>query len=489
MGWLTNISRSRTVGDVTPKATTRAAIYCRISRDPGHDELGVKRQQADCAALCDRFGWSVAEVFVDDDRSVYSGKRRPQYERMMQAVKDRMVTAIVAWHPDRLTRHPRELEDLIDLLEATRAKIATVQSGEYDLATASGRMTARVVGAVARHESEHKSARLRRKHLELAEAGKLSGGGGQRDAIHRPFGYDVDRVHVVVHEAKIIRDLARRVLAGETLRGVTADLNRRGVPTVNGAPWSTVVVRRMLVAPRWAGLREHRDLAQPVKAVWPAIIEAESHRRLVALLTEPTRLLNRSPRRYMLTGIATCSLCGAKLVARPRGDKRRCYVCATGPNFHGCGKIRVLAEPLEAVIVEAVIRRLDTPELAATIQAGASSDEHDLLDRAADIDTRLAELGEMWAAGEIDRAGWTAARRRLEADRDALGARVRADTGVRALQANLDHPGGLRAAWADLGFDRQRAIVEAVIEAVVIAPAVKGRNKFDPDRVDVTWRA
>jgi site-specific DNA recombinase len=48
-----------------------------------------------------------------------------------------------------------------------------------DLSTPSGRMVARQLGAVARYESEHKSERQRRKHQELAEASKSSGGGAR----------------------------------------------------------------------------------------------------------------------------------------------------------------------------------------------------------------------------------------------------------------------------------------------------------------------
>ena len=62
--------------------------------------------------------------------------------------------------PRPLHPSPARLEDLVDLLERTKVKVLTVGAGEYDLATATGRMSARVVGAVARHESEHKSERV-----------------------------------------------------------------------------------------------------------------------------------------------------------------------------------------------------------------------------------------------------------------------------------------------------------------------------------------
>src|SRR5262245_50374036 len=150
---------------------TSAAIYCRISDDRDGRGLGVARQEADCRRLADEKGWQIVEVFTDNDTSAYSGKRRPGYERLVERVRAGEVKAVVAWHPDRLHRSPKELETFIDVVAAAKAKVVTVTAGAYDLATPSGRMTARVVGAVARHESEHKSERIRRKHRELAEHG------------------------------------------------------------------------------------------------------------------------------------------------------------------------------------------------------------------------------------------------------------------------------------------------------------------------------
>src|SRR5205823_6092011 len=98
----------------------RTAIYCRISRDTAAEALGVNRQESDCRAFCKRNGWTVAEVFVDNDISAYSGRRRPGYEAMLDALKNSEAQALVVWHPDRLHRSPIELERFIDLVEVTR---------------------------------------------------------------------------------------------------------------------------------------------------------------------------------------------------------------------------------------------------------------------------------------------------------------------------------------------------------------------------------
>jgi DNA invertase Pin-like site-specific DNA recombinase len=92
------------------KAVT-AAIYARISSDQDGTGLGVARQVKECRALAESRGWTVVEEFVDNDISAYSGKTRPQYQRMLTAMRDGRVTAVIVYHLDRLTRRPKELEE------------------------------------------------------------------------------------------------------------------------------------------------------------------------------------------------------------------------------------------------------------------------------------------------------------------------------------------------------------------------------------------
>jgi hypothetical protein len=57
-----------------------------------------------------------------------------------------------------------------------------------------------------------------------------------------------------------------------------------------------------------------------------------------------------------------------------------------------------------------------------------------------------------------------------------------------ALDGFVGHAERLRKLWPELPLDRQRAIIGAVMDHAVIGPAVRGRNWFDPDRVDPIWR-
>src|SRR5206468_8223768 len=100
------------------------------------------------------------------------------------------------------------------------------------------------------------------------------------------------------------------------------------------------------------------------KAEWPGIVTPRQTQQLQAKLGDPDRRTNRASRRYLLTRLLRCSHCKGNLVARPRDDASRRYVCASGPGFGGCGKTTVIADPVERFIAEAVLHRLETPRLS-----------------------------------------------------------------------------------------------------------------------------
>jgi DNA invertase Pin-like site-specific DNA recombinase len=210
----------------------RAALYARISRDVTGEGLGVERQLADCRQLAAERGWVIAEEYVDNDISAYSGKHRPAYKRMLEDIAAGQRDAVIVYNIDRLTRRPIELEQFTQACEAAGVRKLIAATGDIDLGNDDGMLMARMLAAFAAKESGRKSARLKRKALELAEAGKPNGG-------NRPFGYSAGQMEVVESEAAVIRELAQRYLAGESLGSLTEWARSQGVPTVNGAQWLT----------------------------------------------------------------------------------------------------------------------------------------------------------------------------------------------------------------------------------------------------------
>jgi site-specific DNA recombinase len=106
-----------------------ASIYARISSDQDGTALGVTRQLADCRELAARLGWTVAEEYVDNDLSAFSGKRRPAYEQMVADIADGHRDAVLVYHVDRLTRRPIELEQFVDTVTAAKVRHVRFVSG------------------------------------------------------------------------------------------------------------------------------------------------------------------------------------------------------------------------------------------------------------------------------------------------------------------------------------------------------------------------
>jgi hypothetical protein len=78
------------------------------------------------------------------------------------------------------------------------------------------------------------------------------------------------------------------VLRGESLRSIAMDWNERGVKTVGGGMWQGSMIRRVLMSPRIAGLKDHRGEIVG-EATWPAIIDRATHdRQLVQSIIDET---------------------------------------------------------------------------------------------------------------------------------------------------------------------------------------------------------
>jgi len=464
----------------------RAAIYARISDDRAGTGLGVQRQLEDCRALAEREGWPVGGEYVDNDVSAFAGKPRPRWDALVAELRAGRIDVVVAWAADRLYRRVLDLEAIIDLLEATGVRVATVTSGTVDLATPEGRAMARVGVAIASAESERKSIRGRRKALELAESGNYGGG-------MRAYGYEPDGVTVRPAEAEVVAEGTRRVLAGEPLRSIVRDLEARGVRSSTGKPWTHGSFRRTLVRWRNAGVREYKG--EPVgDAVWPRLVDRADLERVRAILLDPSRRPPRVPVSYSLRGVALCGRCGAKLIAHPRGAGSRAYACpsaAGNGSGNGCGKLSVSAVPAEAEVYARVGARLAGDGLTDALARIADSDQGAATAAAdlVDVRRRLEELSaDYYEHGMLGRAEFLARRQRMDERVAALEAAA-VPTSPAGVLAELPRSAdGIAAELERRDVSWTRTVLGAVLERVTVNPAAPG-GAFNPSRIVCEWRA
>jgi site-specific DNA recombinase len=343
-----------------PMLVVRAAIYCRISRDWEGEGKGVDRQLTDCLEIASRRRWTVVGRYIDNDigASRYSKKRnREEYRRLLADIEAGNIDAVVIWMEDRLQRQVIELAEFLKVCDTVGLTRIASAGGEFDLSDPDQRTMLYIKAAIAEAEIEKMSKRMRRRNQEAAEHGERAHGG------KRPFGeawhgkQQVSEEHAAGERA-LIHEAAQRIIAGDSLRGIVTDWQRRGITTQFGKPWHNVNLRRMLLSPRLIGMRQHNGVLYP--GDWEPILEREHWEALCATLQDPARYKYERGGlpKHLLSGMAFCGLCGTRLTVRIRYGNRR-YYCPTTPPLGGCGRIQRVAEPLEHLITETVFEAVE----------------------------------------------------------------------------------------------------------------------------------
>jgi site-specific DNA recombinase len=470
----------------------RAAIYIRISR-ARRELLDAQRQEPPCRAFCAAQGWTVVEVYIDDNRSAWKqGIRRDAFERMLADVRAGLIDAIVTWQADRLLRTVEDASAIVAIAKQYETIIANV-GGTIDLSTANGRKRFYDAAVGAEYESDLKSERLKLKHAELAAEGKWEGG-------MRSFGYDLEpypdlasgrvkyRLVPSPTEAPALEAAAKEVIAGRSHTAIAKQWNAQGITTTAGRPMSPQKVRELLLSPKTAGLR-YVD-GRPVTAEWPGIITPEQHQELRAILG-PTRRERAgtglpTARTYLLGGLVRCGKCGHRLTAKRAGNKRR-YYCDT--RLGGCGGLLRVAEPMERWVVWQLLQEMPARLLEAARRAPEEWETLGrLLTQRQTMENRLEGLADFLTDETLTKTEYLRQMKRIQvrlADLDAQIASVRAAAPRRRLRgATLQE---LWDEWELLDLDEQRAVLADHIDHITVAPVGRGK-RFDPDAITIHWK-
>jgi hypothetical protein len=392
---------------------------------------------------------------------------------------------VLTWHTDRLHRSPIELEHFIAICEPRGIPTHCVKAGALDLATPSGRLVARQLGAVARYEVDHAVERQKRAKLQAARAGRWRGG-------RRPFGWEADGVTVVPSEAAVIQDAAARVLAGESLNSLARELTKAGHRTSTGAAWTSLNLRDVLMRARNIGMVEHRG-ELIAEAVWPGILDVEVGTALRELLGDRSRLTAaRSAELVWLgSGLYRCGVCGdgttVKSAASTGGGShigRPSYRCRAG------GHLTRVAEPVDDFVSGIVIARLSRPDAELLLHHPTQEDTGALRTRAVAMRTRLDELAGLYADGAVSGSQLAEGTRKLRAALADVESRMASAVAGSPL-AGFAGAEDVAAAWRHASVSRRKAIVNTLM-TVTLNKAPRGRRPgghyFDVDSVHVEWK-
>lgn len=439
----------------------------------------VARQAADARDCAEAHELGPLTHITDEgfSASKFATREREGWKELLALINAGRVSVVLVWILDRIIRQTRDLDDLLDACRENGTTILQTSTGTaVNPDDPDSVAMAKIAGVLAETEVAKMSKRQRRKHEQLAKDGQFHGG-------RRRFGYEPAMHAIRESEAVYVRELADRLLAGESLNGITKDWNARGIFTISGKPWRAPNLRAMILGAHHAGLRTHQG-AVSGEAAWEAILPVEKWEAVRSILTDPARGLGHSlTRKYMLTGVGECGVCGLPVRGRMAvsGKKRYAvYICESTGHVH---RPVELVDPIINAIVGDWLAGADTDGSLFSTDEGEAAKA--LTAEATKRRTRREKLAQEYGLGEIDKATHHSAvdaiDARLREITDALGDIARTPAVLDGLVGEPE----ARERFAALPLERRRAVLAAMPATIVLEPAARRGAPFDPATVTV----
>ncbi|WP_432886782.1 recombinase family protein [Kribbella sp. CA-245084] len=501
------------------------ALYCRISKDRNGKTEGVKAQEKwgrEYAATA--WPGQAVEVFKDNNISAANGDHRPEFERFREWVAAGRVAHVWAVEQSRLER--REVGWFVLAAELDAAGITELHTNRDGIVRVRDEV-AGIKAVLNAGEVRKLKKRVTDRLAEVAASGRPPGGTvfGYR---HTKDAEDNKTLEIIPEQADAIRWAADQVLAGWSLTNIAAELRARGLTGSHGGRIGVSAVRSMTTNPAVSGLRVYRGrVVGP--GVWEPILD-EQIRRAVKAKLDVDRVVRRKDggtyavgaqhrghakgRKYELTGLAHCGVCGAPLVGTLKQRKKtktgkvtstpyllctpgRQWTDENGVRRNGRGCIGIALEPTSRFVVDQLFAELDKPEFLEKVAADNHADRRQRIAAALEaVERKREELAHFWnlPAGHPDAlttAEWQTARRAQNEREEELKAELRA---VPPPVVNVDIA-KVRATWPPTPEDRGRdgrmtldecrEFLRLFIDTVAVHRAAPGTREFDGGRVEI----
>ena len=194
--------------------------------------------------MCEYKGYEVYDVYEERGISAKTGNYRPEFERLLQDVRDKKVNTIVVLKLDRLTRSVSDWEKILTFLEENDAYLDCAND-EINTTNANGKMISRILTSVSQQEIERTSERTK-----IGLAGAIKVGHIPHQA---PLGYKHENKKLVVDYAT--KDVVIRIFnmyhGGLSYKKISNILNEEKV--LDKTNWRDSTILNLLENPIYKG--------------------------------------------------------------------------------------------------------------------------------------------------------------------------------------------------------------------------------------------
>ena len=470
--------------------------YIRVSKER-EDGVSPEQQREKIKLQAKLLNLEVIHIYEDLDLSGRSADR-PQFQEMIQRVRQGGIATILVYKIDRLARNVHDFHRYMSVLDSHGCSLISI-SQNFDTGSPTGRLLRNILVDFAQFESEMIGERIKDSKVANARRGRWNGG-------NCPFGYKVVDKQLIPHEteALIVKEMFDLALKGKGALALCKWLNEQNIQprrgTVYGSVWREHTVRHMLANRKYTGQMEHAG--QIYEGCHDGIIDQVTF-DAVQEITERRRHIPKRHRNspHLLGGMLWCSHCNHHSIqSRYNGrNKVRRYVCYTKKlkGVDSCPTKNIDAEGLEAAVVDYVLNigkdRIDMArkqaEHAFCVRTSAHRDNRLAIEaEVKKLERTMKRLfSDYYDEGIITREQFTSKNMELVNRHQVLSGQLAsidqaaADGGMITVNFDnlVDAFANLRSVWADLTEEEKRSALQSVIRRVIIYEECAEINFFD----------
>ena len=339
----------------------KAGIYCRVSTDVQEREgTSLQTQLEHCFEYCKGKGYEVAHEFSE----AFSGLslERPQLDRLRELVRGRGIDVIVCYSIDRLSRSPTHGVIITEELEKHNVALQCVT--EPTDGSDIGKLITYIRGFASKLEAERTRERTLRGKAACVKQGRLPVGTGigiygylwNKETKHR---------NVSEFEARVVREIFKRVAQGDSLLSVAKALNDNCIPSKGKKLWHTLTIRRMIRNRAYIGQTYYKGSLLP--DVSPAVVGEDVFNAANQQLDKPKLRTGKAKNEYLLRNHIFCAICGRPMVGHCLNRKYLYYQCSNARPYENqqsrCPARYVRAKETEAQVWANVKEVLSNPDI------------------------------------------------------------------------------------------------------------------------------
>jgi len=460
--------------------------YLRVSDDKQGTSGSIEQQLDELGEDADDREWTLGDPYADDgiSASEYGVKVRGDFARLIADLESGAFGATIlgVWEVSRFSRQLEEWQPALKAMAAARVRVWVSDDRLYDPANRIDRNSLLRSALDAEDESHRTSRRVLRDVRKGAKDGRAHGWvpwGYRR--VYDPITRKLVRQEIVEAEAKVVRTIYRRLLAGDSLRQIARDFEDEGVRSRTGNVISAQVVRDWATSPTYVGLRRHqpkrggRRGGALYEAQWPAIVERPTWETVQQLLSNPKRKTERPGLgRSLLSFTAKCGVClGPMSTSYREGQGGAHYRC------HHRSCVQINRELLDQVVTERIVEFLGQKELIefADARQAKSPELARVRDELADVERQLREIGEALGRRDISVANATLAEPPLLADQARLKAQEQELLVPPEVLDLAQRRKQIAANWGGMTMPAKRGVVRILLRPAFLGELRVGRVK------------